>query len=146
MEVETPFYFSQGASSRSYHEQVVRSWPIGIATFIPQLRLLYLKNLGGFGIGAELGSVSSNFNTCHLFPTICPSASESAFRWAPGRYRSRYCTTACTNGAWFDLGAQASSTPRNLTNSTPIGMLDTKIPRISWRAICRIVTQKPSDE
>src|SRR5262249_4187445 len=29
--------------------------------------------------------------------------SESAFRWAPGRYRSRYCTTACTNVAWFDL-------------------------------------------
>src|SRR5262249_25709917 len=28
---------------------------------------------------------------------------KSAFRWAPGRYRSRYCTTACTNGAWFDL-------------------------------------------
>src|SRR5262245_59520565 len=24
-------------------------------------------------------------------------------RWAPGRYRSRYCTTACTNVAWFDL-------------------------------------------
>src|SRR5262249_51608 len=29
--------------------------------------------------------------------------SESAFRWAPGRYRSRYCTTVCANVAWFDL-------------------------------------------
>ncbi len=28
---------------------------------------------------------------------------HAAFRWAPGRYRSRYRTAACPNVVWFDL-------------------------------------------